>query len=41
MQTPRFATRQFLPQTFDLTDTAQLAPVFDKLDAKLDPAARW
>jgi oligoendopeptidase F len=39
MQTPHFAPRQFLPKTIDLTDTAQLAPVFDKLSAKLDQAA--
>ncbi len=36
MQTSHFAPRQFLPETIDLTDTAQLAPVFDKLDAQLD-----
>jgi oligoendopeptidase F len=39
MQTSHFAPRQFLPETIDLTDTAQLAPVFDKLTAKLDAAA--
>jgi oligoendopeptidase F len=38
MQTPQFAPRQFLPATIDLTDTAQLAPVFDKLSAQLDRA---
>ena len=35
MQTSPFAPRQFLPDTIDLTDTAQLAPVFDKLEAQL------
>lgn len=39
MQTSHFAPRQFLPDTIDLTDTAQLAPVFDKLDAELNKAA--
>jgi oligoendopeptidase F len=39
MQTSHFAPRQFLPETIDLTDTAQLAPVFDKLDARLDAVA--
>src|SRR5277367_815193 len=39
MQTSPFAPRQFLPETIDLTDTAQLAPVFDKLAARLDRAA--
>src|SRR5277367_2906614 len=39
MQTSPFAPRQFLPETIDLTDTAQLAPVFDKLAARLDAAA--
>lgn len=39
MQTSPFAPRQFLPATIDLTDTAQLAPVFDKLNAELDKAA--
>jgi len=34
-----FAPRNFLPETIDLTDTAQLAPVFDKLDANLDAVA--
>ena len=38
MQTSHFAPRRFLPETLDLSDTAQLAPVFDKLDAKLDAA---
>ena len=38
MQTSHFAPRQFLPETIDLTDTAQLAPVFDKLTAQLDSA---
>ena len=36
MQTSHFAPRQFLPEKIDLTDTAQLAPVFDLLDARLD-----
>jgi len=36
MQTSHFAPRQFLPETIDLTNTAQLAPVFEKLEAKLD-----
>jgi oligoendopeptidase F len=39
MQTSRFVPRQFLPDTIDLTDTAQLAPVFDRLAAKLAAAA--
>ncbi len=39
MQTSHFAARQFLPETIDLTDTAQLAPVFDRLAAKLDAIA--
>ncbi|HEV3270857.1 MAG TPA: M3 family oligoendopeptidase [Candidatus Methylacidiphilales bacterium] len=39
MQTSHFAPRQFLPETIDLTDTAQLAPVFEKLDVKLGRAA--
>ena len=39
MQTSPFAPRQFLPETIDLTDTAQLAPVFDKLDAQLAKTA--
>jgi hypothetical protein len=34
MQTSHFAPRQFLPETIDLTDTAQLAPVFDKLGSR-------
>jgi oligoendopeptidase F len=38
MQTSHFAPRKFLPETIDLTDTAQLAPVFDKLSAQLDAA---
>ena len=38
MQTSHFTPRQFLPETIDLTDTAQLAPVFDKLGAQLDSA---
>src|SRR5271170_6306282 len=39
MQTSHFVPRNFLPETIDLTDTAQLAPVFDRLDAKLDAVA--
>ncbi|HEX4140148.1 MAG TPA: M3 family oligoendopeptidase, partial [Candidatus Methylacidiphilales bacterium] len=39
MQTSHFAPRQFLPETIDLTDTAQLSPVFDKLDAQFDQTA--
>jgi len=39
MQISHFAPRRFLPETIDLTDTAQLAPVFDRLSAKLDAAA--
>jgi len=39
MQTSHFAPRNFLPETIDLTDTAQLAPVFDKLAAQLDAVA--
>jgi oligoendopeptidase F len=36
MQTSHFAPRRFLPETIDLTDTAQLAPIFDRLNAGLD-----
>jgi oligoendopeptidase F len=36
MQTSHFARRRFLPETIDLTDTAQLAPIFDQLSAKLE-----
>jgi len=39
MQTSHFAPRNFLPETIDLTDTAQLAPIFDKLAAQLDVIA--
>src|SRR5471030_2296686 len=39
MQKSHFAPRHFLPETIDLTDTAQLAPVFDKLSAQLDAIA--
>ncbi len=39
MQKSHFKPRNFLPETIDLTDTAQLAPVFDKLAAKLDAVA--
>jgi len=39
MQKSHFAPRQFLPETIDLTDTAQLAPVFDQLSAQLDAVA--
>ena len=35
MQISRFAPRRFLPETIDLTDTAQLAPVFDRLKSDL------
>ena len=35
MHTTPFAPRQFLPQIIDLTDTAQLAPIFDRLDQNL------
>jgi oligoendopeptidase F len=38
MQTSRFEPRRFLPETIDLTDTAQLAPIFEKLEAGLDRA---
>jgi len=39
MQISHFSPRRFLPETIDLTDTAQLAPVFDQLSTKLDAAA--
>jgi oligoendopeptidase F len=39
MQTSHFQPRQFLPETIDLTDATQLAPVFDKLSARLEAAA--
>jgi oligoendopeptidase F len=39
MHTSHFAPRQFLPETIDLTDTAQLEPIFDKLSARLDAVA--
>ena len=39
MRTSHFASRQFLPEVIDLTDTAQLAPIFDLLDARLDKVA--
>jgi oligoendopeptidase F len=38
MQKSHFAPRQFLPETIDLTDTAQLDPVFLKLSAQLELA---
>jgi oligoendopeptidase F len=38
MQTSRFAPRRFLPETIDLTDTAQLAPIFQRLESALDAA---
>jgi oligoendopeptidase F len=38
MQISPFAPRQFLPADIDLTDTAQLDPVFAKLEAELDAA---
>jgi oligoendopeptidase F len=39
MQTSHFAPRRFLPETIDLTDTAQLAPIFERLETALDQAA--
>ncbi len=39
MHTSPFVPRRFLPEKIDLTDTAQLAPVFDRLDAGLNRAA--
>ena len=39
MQKSHFAPRKYLPETIDLTDTAQLAPVFDKLSAQIDALA--
>ena len=36
MQTSRFAPRRFLPDTINLTDTAQLEPIYEKLGKKLD-----
>ena len=36
MQISRFTPRRFLPDTIDLTDVAQLAPVFDQLTARLE-----
>ncbi len=39
MQTSHFAPRTFLPETIDLTDTAQLAPIFDQLTLRLDAVA--
>jgi oligoendopeptidase F len=39
MQTSHFVPRQFLPETIDLTDTAQLAPLFEKLEARLAKVA--
>ena len=38
MQISHFAPRRFLPETIDLTDTAQLTPIFDRLGAKLKEA---
>ena len=38
MQTSHFQPRQFLPDKIDLTDTTQLAPVFDRLTARLNAA---
>jgi oligoendopeptidase F len=38
MQIAHFQPRRFLPETIDLTDLAQLAPVFDRLAARLDAA---
>ena len=39
MQTSPFAPRQFLPEKIDLTDTAQLEPVFDRLQEELKKSA--
>ena len=39
MQTSHFAPRRFLPEIIDLTDTAQLEPVFQRLSAKLGQAS--
>jgi oligoendopeptidase F len=36
MQISRFAPRRFLPETIDLTDVAQLAPIFQRLEISLD-----
>src|SRR5476651_405544 len=36
MQISHFAPRRFLPATIDLTDIAQLAPIFDQLTEQLD-----
>ena len=38
MQTSHFAPRQFLPETIDLTDTAQLTPIFERLENTLREA---
>ncbi len=35
MQTQHFVPRRFLPEDVDLTDTAQLAPIFDRLKTAL------
>jgi oligoendopeptidase F len=35
MQTQHFVPRRFLPEDIDLTDTAQLAPIFDRLKSAL------
>lgn len=39
MHTSHFAPRKFLPEAIDLTNTAQLAPIFEQLEARLDKAA--
>jgi oligoendopeptidase F len=36
MQTSHFVPRRFLPEQIDLTDTAQLAPIYDRLAAELE-----
>jgi oligoendopeptidase F len=39
MQISRFTPRRFLPDVIDLTDTEQLAPIFDQLSTRLDSVA--
>jgi oligoendopeptidase F len=39
MQTSPFVPRRFLPETIDLTDTAQLAPIFERLEEGLKKCA--
>ncbi len=47
MQTQHFVPRRFLPETVELTDTAQLAPLFDRLKKALvavgsvDDLVKW